>query len=86
VHSAGAVRRILEQSGQVLAVFQGHNHLNDLREIGGIRYCTLAAMVEGSGEENNAYCVARVYEDGSIAVEGFRTQASHDWGSSGSRQ
>ena len=42
------VRKILEDSKRVLAVFQGHSHQNDLKEIGGIHYCTLVAMVEGS--------------------------------------
>lgn len=35
------VRKILEASSSVLAVFQGHSHKNDLKEIGGIHYCTL---------------------------------------------
>ena len=33
-------------SGKVLAVLQGHNHHNDYRDIAGIHYCTLAAMVD----------------------------------------
>ena len=43
------VRKVFESSGKVLAVFHGHSHQNDLQEIGGIHYCTLRAMVEGSG-------------------------------------
>ena len=49
-----AVRKILEASDKVLAVFQGHSHKNDLKEIGGIHYCTLVAMVEGSGTKTMA--------------------------------
>ena len=55
VKNNSQVRRILEDSGRVAAVFQGHSHQNDLKDIGGIHYCTMAAMVEGSGIENNGY-------------------------------
>ena len=55
VKNSAEVRNVLEASGNVLAVFQGHSHKNDPNEIGGIHYCTLVAMVEGSGAENNGY-------------------------------
>jgi predicted phosphodiesterase len=76
-----AVRRILESSGNVLAVFQGHSHQNDLTEIGGIHYCTLVAMVEGSGKENNGYSLMEIEPSGTIHLTGFRKQQSHDWSS-----
>ena len=47
VRNADSVRKLFEESGRVLAVFQGHSHKNDHNEIGGIHYCTLVAMVEG---------------------------------------
>ncbi len=78
VKSAPLVRRILEQSGKVLAVFQGHSHKNEHKEIGGIHYCTTAAMIEGSGEKNNAYALVDVYGDGTIRVDGFRKQKDYD--------
>lgn len=77
VKSAVAVRSILEESGKVLAVFQGHFHENDYREINGIHYCTLAAMIEGSGPERNAYGLLSVFSDGRLKLEGFRRQRSH---------
>jgi len=46
--NAAEVRNILEQSGKVCAVFQGHDHTGDRREIGGITYYTLPALREGS--------------------------------------
>jgi predicted phosphodiesterase len=61
VKNAPVVRKILEESGKVLAVFQGHSHKNELQEIGGIHYCTLVAMVEGAGTENNAYSVMNLF-------------------------
>lgn len=80
VKNAEQVRRALEASGKVLAVFQGHSHQNDYREIGGIHYATLAAMIEGSGPENNGYSTASIRGDGSIVLTGFRRQASYRWG------
>jgi 3',5'-cyclic AMP phosphodiesterase CpdA len=77
VKSAPAVRQILENSGNVLAVFQGHSHRNDYTEIHGIHYCTLAAMIEGSGPEQNAYALVSVFNDGRMVVDGFRQQKSY---------
>lgn len=73
------VRRVLESSGDVLAVFQGHSHKNDLKRIGGIHYCTLVAMVEGSGTQNNGYSTMDIASDGTIRLTGFRKQRSYDW-------
>lgn len=79
VRNNAKVREILEASGSVLAVFQGHSHQNDLKEIGGIHYCTLVAMVEGSGDENNGYSILELNEDGELRVSGNRKQQSYDW-------
>ena len=73
------VRNIFEQSGKVRAVFQGHSHQNDLKDIGGIHYCTLVAMIEGSGAENNGYSVMDMSPDGTIRLTGFRKQTRYDW-------
>lgn len=79
VKNAAEVRKLLEESGRVLAVFQGHSHRNDHKEIAGIHYCTLVAMVEGSGAESNGYSVMSLATDGTIGIEGFRRQARYDW-------
>lgn len=73
------VRKVLESAGNVLAVFQGHSHKNDLREIGNIHYCTLVAMVEGDGAENNGYCRLEIDPDGTLKLTGFRNQQSRRW-------
>ena len=73
------VRKIFEDSGKVLAVFQGHSHKNDLKEIAGIHYCTLVAMVEGSGPSNNGYSLLEIQPDGTIHLKGFRKQNGYDW-------
>jgi len=79
VKNAAAIRTLLEDSQRVLAVFQGHSHQNDHKEIGGIHYCTLAAMVEGSGAESNGYSRLDVQADGTLAVQGFRRQKTYRW-------
>jgi Calcineurin-like phosphoesterase len=77
IRSAGEVRSILEQSGKVLAAFQGHEHPGAYSEIGGIHYCTLSAMVEGAAPEANAYSVVRLYPSGELIVEGRGNQRSY---------
>ena len=75
VRNAAQIRQILEQSGHVLAVFQGHNHINDYKAIGKIHYITLNAMVTGSGPKQNAYSILNVWKDGTLKIDGFRTHA-----------
>ncbi len=79
VKNAADVRKVLEQSGKVLAVFQGHSHKNDHRDLNGIHYCTLVAMIEGSGAENNGYSVMDLADDGTIELTGFRQQSDYEW-------
>lgn len=79
VKNAAAVRKILEKSGKVLAVLQGHSHANDYQAIRGIHYATLVAMVEGAAPENNGYSLLDVMQDGSILLTGFRKQAKYEW-------
>ena len=74
IKQSGEVRKILENSKQVRAVFQGHSHKNELEEVNGIPYCTLAAMVEGKGIESSSYSLLRFFDDGSIKLEGYRRQ------------
>jgi len=73
------VRKVLEASCSVLAVFQGHSHQNDMKEISGIYDCTLVAMVEGSGVKNNGYSVMEIEPNGTIQLTGFRNQKPYDW-------
>ena len=76
VNNAADVRQILQASGRVLAVFQGHHHSGSYSNIAGIHYYTLKALVEGSGPENNSYAIAEVHPDGSIAITGYRKAVS----------
>ena len=78
VKNAAAVRGILEKSGKVLVVFQGHSHANDYQQMARVHYCTLVAMVEGSGPESSGYTMLDVMPDHSLRVHGFRRQANRD--------
>jgi alkaline phosphatase len=77
IASAAEVRRIIEGSGKVLAVFQGHHHKGDLTKTGAVYYCTVAGMAEGAGETNSAYAILDVLADGTLVVTGFRRQESY---------
>ena len=79
VKNAAEVREVLEKSGKVLAVFQGHYHRNDHKIIGGIHYCTLTAMVEGSGTKANAYAVVSILPGDIIHTIGFKRQKNYQW-------
>jgi len=72
VKNAAAVRRILEESGRVLAVFQGHRHEGAYSFIQGIHYYTLKGLIEGSGMENNSYALIEVAADLTVRIKGFR--------------
>lgn len=78
VRNAAEVRRILEASGRVAAVFQGHSHKNDYQQIAGIHYTTLAAMVEGAAPEHNAYATLDLLPDGGLRLHGFHIQSSRE--------
>lgn len=54
LRNAGAVRAVLEQSGKVEAVYQGHFHEGHENTVNGIRYITLPAMCV---EENCPFVV-----------------------------
>lgn len=76
VKQSDKVREILEKSGKVRLVLQGHSHKNELTKVKDIPYATLAAMVEGAGVENGAYSLLRFFDDGAIRLEGHRRQES----------
>lgn len=76
VNNAVNIREILEQSGKVTAVFQGHHHEGSYSYIEGIHYYTLKAMVEGPGEENNSYAIVEIRPDTSITITGYRKAVS----------
>lgn len=79
IKNAPRIRTVLEQSQKVVAVFQGHSHKNDYRQVGKIHYCTLVAMVEGGETSSNGYSLLEMDEHANLRLKGFRRQASHQW-------
>ncbi len=76
VNNAAEVREVLQNNKNVLGVFNGHHHGGKYMRIEGIHYYTLKAMVEGSGEKNNAYAIVDVHADNSMTVTGYRKAVS----------
>ncbi|APZ96545.1 metallophosphoesterase family protein [Fuerstiella marisgermanici] len=79
VRNCADIRKLLEANGNVRAVFQGHSHSNAVKDIGGIHYCTMVAMVEGSGVDNNGYSLMTYRPDGTIEIQGFHKQNDYTW-------
>ena len=79
VKNGAEVRNVLEQSGRVLAVVQGHYHYGGYQEVRGIHYCTLSAVIEGTGPANNAYAVMDLLPGDVVRITGFRKQKSYRW-------
>jgi 3',5'-cyclic AMP phosphodiesterase CpdA len=77
VKNAPEVRRIFDQSGKVVAVFQGHVHKNIRKKIKGSYYITLEAITD----VNSKSAWAKVKLDqkrGRIIIDGFHGQASYE--------
>ncbi len=65
VRERAKLRSILELSGRVLAVFNGHLHWNHLDLVGGIPYVTLQSLIENvdddaPGRPANAHAIVRI--------------------------
>jgi hypothetical protein len=80
VANRAQVREVLQKSKKVLAVFQGHIHEGGHKQIEGIHYYTLKAMVTGSGEENNSYAIVEVGDNLDLIVTGYRRAVSKKMG------
>jgi predicted phosphodiesterase len=72
VKNAVQVRSLFEQSGKVLAVFQGHRHEGAVSRLAGVHYYTLKGMIEGRGTDSNSFAVVEVGPGGDIQVTGYR--------------
>ncbi|MFG0258713.1 MAG: metallophosphoesterase family protein [Phycisphaerales bacterium JB041] len=79
IRNAPAVREVLQRSGKVLGVLQGHHHENSLSVVEGIPYLVMRAVVEGPGVENHAFGLVEIHADHSLLVHGFGTQAGHEF-------
>ena len=78
VKNSADVRAVLERSKNVLAVFTGHDHPGAYNLMNGIHYYTQKAVIEGSGEANNAYTTVSVDKALNITVTGYRMAVSKE--------
>jgi predicted phosphodiesterase len=70
VKNASEVRDILEKSGSVVAVFQGHQHGGGYAHINGIHYVVIHPMVAGDG---NSFAELSISKEG-ISLKGYGRQ------------
>lgn len=79
VRNAPEIRRIVNESGNVIAVFQGHDHKNIHNQIDNIHYITLEALADISRE--SAWSKVRLDPVGNrIIIDGCSGQASYELG------
>jgi predicted phosphodiesterase len=78
--NSGKVRKILEETGNVLAVFQAHDHQGGFNKINNIYYYTSKAMITGSGPKNSSYGIVEIRSDfekrWTIEIKGYRKEKS----------
>lgn len=73
------VRKLLSDSGVVIAVFQGHDHTNVYTEIDGIHYVTFAAMVDHTVPGPATWAqISLDLEARMISIEGIGLQDSYE--------
>lgn len=65
------IRAILEHSGNVTAVFQGHYHHGSYKKINGIHYVGIHPMVVG---DTNAFAELTISREGKIELIGYGRQ------------
>ena len=71
------VRRVLADSGRVIAVFQGHTHDSSHREFDGIHYVTFAAMVDHTEPTPPSWAAVTLdAEARTITIDGVGAQES----------
>ena len=77
-NNADIVRKMLEDAGNVVIVFQGHYHEGGVSRLNNIHYYTLKALIEGSGSENNNYAIVEIDKDLIVHIKGYRKTESLD--------
>lgn len=71
VNNAEEIVSLLEENGNVLAVFQGHHHAGHYSYRNNIHYWTMKGMIEGSLPENNSYAIVEIDMKNNIHIEGY---------------
>lgn len=76
VKNAAEVRAVLEASGKVVGVLQGHRHEGGFSTINGIPYFTFRGLIEGAGPNNNAFGIVEVLPDLGVRITGYQRAES----------
>ena len=79
VKNAAQVREVLEKSGKVIAVLQGHRHEGGFSTINGIPYFTFKGLIEGAGPWNSSYSIVDVMPDLGVRILGYRQAESREF-------
>ncbi|MEH0153472.1 metallophosphoesterase [Limibacter armeniacum] len=69
-------QKLMEKSGKVLAVLQGHVHQEDFQTINGIHYITQLGMVDHDGLDNNSFAIVEIDQNG-LVINGYKRSTSH---------
>ncbi|MGN0853713.1 MAG: metallophosphoesterase [Kiritimatiellia bacterium] len=76
IRNAAEIRAILERSGKVSCVLQGHFHEGSFRDVNGIGYYTAKASVIGDAPEANAFALVEIDAGGRANIRGFNSADS----------
>jgi len=76
VNNYQQIQEILENHGNVIAVFHGHVHEERFQQVNGIHYITQLGMVDYEGIENNCFSIVELDNQG-IEVIGFKRASNH---------
>jgi predicted phosphodiesterase len=79
VKNAAQAREVLEKSGKVIAVLQGHRHEGGFSTINGIPYFTFRGLIEGAGPWNSSYSIVDVMPDLGVRILGYRQAESRQF-------
>lgn len=71
VHNAAEVRNLLERSGKVISVFQGHHHPGHYSCKNDIHYWTIKGMIEGEWPTNNSFAIVEIETGKGINISGY---------------
>lgn len=71
VHNANDVRNLLDNSGKVMAVFQGHHHFGHYSCMNNIHYWTIKGMIEGEWPANNSFAIVEIEKGKQINITGY---------------
>ena len=79
VKNSKGVRKVLETSDKVIAVFQGHKHEEQHTCIAGINYFTFNAMVDYPDKKNNSFSIVHLNTKNKLTIDGYYRSSSRNF-------